>query len=244
MPIKAEAAILEKTIVYQDQATKFEGFLVYDDSLKSPLPGVLVIHDWLGVTDKTKEKAREFAKLGYLAFAVDIYGQGVRPTGAAEAGKLATIYKADRKLYRQRLSQGLAVLAQQAKVEKTKLVAVGYCFGGTGAIELARAGADLKGVVSFHGGLDSPEPALGKKIKAKVLALHGADDPFVKESDLAAFENEMREAKVDWQIIKYGNAVHSFTDKSAGNDASKGAAYNELADKRSWEDMQLFLADL
>ena len=128
-------------------------------------------------------------------------------------------------------------------VNDEKLAAIGYCFGGTSVIELARTGAPILAVVSFHGGLDSPTPADGKNIKAKILALHGADDPFEKPEDLLAFENEMRESKVDWQLIKYGGAVHSFTEKAAGNDNSKGAAYNERADRRAVNDMKDMFAE-
>ena len=129
-------------------------------------------------------------------------------------------------------------------VDPKRVAAIGYCFGGTTVIELARSGAELNGVVSFHGGLDSPTPADGKNIKCPILACHGADDPFEKPEDLAAFEKEMRDAKVDWRLIKYGGAVHAFTQPMAGNDNSKGAAYNEKADKRSWEDMKLFFAEI
>ena len=129
-------------------------------------------------------------------------------------------------------------------MDKSRLGAVGYCFGGTTVIELARNGADIKGIVSFHGGLDSPTPADGKNVKCKVLVCHGADDPFVKAADLAAFEDEMRAANVDWTLIKFGGAVHAFTQPMAGNDNSKGAAYNEKADKRSWAAMKIFFAGI
>jgi dienelactone hydrolase len=129
-------------------------------------------------------------------------------------------------------------------VDSKKLAAIGYCFGGTTVIELARSGADIAGVVSFHGALDSPTPADGRNIKCKVLALHGADDPFVPAIDVAAFEDEMRQAKVDWQIVKYGGAVHGFTDWGAGSDAKSGMAYNEKADRRSWEAMKQLFAEL
>jgi dienelactone hydrolase len=149
----------------------------------------------------------------------------------AEAGK----YKADRKLFRERLVRGLEVLRQQKEVDPSAIIAVGYCFGGTGVIELARAGADVRAVVSFHGGLDSPNPADGKNIKARVLALHGADDPYVKPADVAAFQNEMRANNIDWEMNIYGGAVHGFTDVSVGNDPKAGAAYNPKADRRSFQ---------
>lgn len=243
VPLFSQAALVKKPLEYHLAGKTYEGYIAYDDAVKDKRPGVLVAHDWLGVTDKTKEKVDQLASLGYVAFAVDIYGKGVRPENAEEAGKLASVYKKDRTMLRMRMQQGLKVLRDQPQVDKKRLAVVGYCFGGTAALELARAGADIKDVVTFHGGLDSPKPEDGKKIKAKVLALHGADDPFVPAPDVAAFEDEMRKAHVDWQLIKYGNAVHSFTDKTAGTDNSKGAAYNELADHRSWEAMKQFFKE-
>ena len=142
------------------------------------------------------------------------------------------------------MQAGFEQLKKSRFVDAEKTAAIGYCFGGTTVLELARAGADVDGVVSFHGGLDTPTPDDAKKIKGKVLALHGADDPFVPPAEEQAFEEEMRKAKVDWQLVAYGNSVHSFTDWNAGNDNSKGAAYNEKADKRSWEDMRDFFNEL
>lgn len=235
------AAVKTKTVEYKKGKDTFEGVLVYPDNVKGKVPGILMIHNWMGVSDETKKQATRLAELGYAVFAADIYGKGVRPKNAEEAGKLATTYRGgDRKLFRERLQLGLETLRGQKEVDTSKVLAVGYCFGGTGVIELARAGADVKGVVSFHGGLDSPAPLDGKNIKTKVLALHGADDPYVKAEDLAAFEAEMRENKVDWELVKYGNAVHSFTEVGAGNDNSKGAAYNAAADARSFEAFKSF----
>jgi len=184
------------------------------------------------------------AQLGYVAFCADIYGKGVRPKDPQEAGPLAGKYKSDRQLLRARVNAGLEALRQQPLVDPKRIAAIGYCFGGTTVLELARSGADIAGVVSFHGGLDSPTPADGKNIKCKILVCHGADDPFEKPADLAAFQSELRDAKVDWQLIEYGGAVHAFTQPMAGNDNSKGAAYNEKADKRSWEAMKQFFAEI
>ena len=147
-------------------------------------------------------------------------------------------------LLRSRVLAGLEVLKKHPLTDPKRVAAIGYCFGGTTVLELARAGADVAGVVSFHGGLDSPTPDDGKNIRCKVLALHGGDDPFVAAKDIAAFEDELRKAGVDWQLVSYGGAVHSFTDSNAGNDNSKGAAYNEKADKRSWEAMKNFFAEI
>ena len=238
------AAIHTETVEYKQGDTTLEGFVAYDDASKGPRPGVLVVHQWMGLTDYEKHRAEMLAQLGYVAFCADIYGKGVRPQNTQEAGAQAGKYKNDRPLLRARVNAGLETLRQQPQVDPKRIAAIGYCFGGTTVIELARSGADAAGIVSFHGGLDSPTPADGRNIKSKVLVCHGADDPYTKPEDLAAFEKEMRDSKVDWQLIQYGGAVHSFTQPMAGNDNSKGAAYNEKADKRSWEAMKQFLAEI
>lgn len=238
------AEIKSKTVEYKDGDTTLEGVIVWDDAVKSPRPGVLIVHQWMGVTSYEKHRAEMLAKLGYAAFCADIYGKGIRPKDTKEAGAEATKYKTNRKLLRARVNAGLAELKKSELVDAKRVAAVGYCFGGTTVIELARSGAEVAGVISFHGGLDSPTPADGMNIKCKVLACHGADDPFVQAKDLAAFEDEMRQSKVDWQLVKYGGAVHSFTQKMAGNDNSKGAAYNEKADLRSWEATESFLSEV
>lgn len=242
--IQLPAAIQTKTVEYKQGGTTLEGVVVYDDAVKGPRPGVLVVHQWMGITEYEKTRANMLAKLGYVAFCADIYGKGIHPRDTKEAGAEATKYKTDRALLRARVNAGLAELRKSELVDQKRIAAIGYCFGGTTVLELARSGAELNGVVSFHGGLDSPAPADGKNIKCKVLACHGADDPFVPTKDLAAFESEMRDSKVDWQLISYGGAVHSFTQPMAGNDNSKGAAYNESADRRSWEAMKQFLGEL
>lgn len=239
----AEAALEIKPVDYNNAGKKFEGLVASDSTDPSKKPGILLIHDWMGMSDKVKIQAERLAQLGYIVFAVDVYGKGDAPKNAEEAGKLAGVFKKDRILFRARLQRGLEMLKKQPGVDSKKIAAVGYCFGGTGALELARTGTDIKAVVSFHGGLDSPRPDDGKRVKARVLALHGGDDPFVKPEDLAAFEKEMRDHKIDWQLVKYGGAVHSFTDKTAGTDNSKGAAYNEVADRRSWEAMKQFFTE-
>lgn len=234
-----QAEIAVTAVNYTTGGVTCEGLHVVDNAKTGKLPSVLIIHQWTGVSENEKMRAQMLAELGYNVFVADIYGKGIRPQ-PPEAGKEAGKYKNDRKLYRERLLAGLEQLRKTPQADPTQIVAIGYCFGGTGVIELARSGAMVKGVVSFHGGLDSPTPADGKNIKGKVLALHGADDPFVPAKDLAAFEQEMKDAGVDFKLVQYPGAVHAFTQKAAGNDNSKGAAYNEAADKASWEEMRAF----
>lgn len=237
--LPASAAVQETLVEYKSGDVLCEGIHVVDSAKTGKLQSVLIIHQWTGVSENEKMRARMLAELGYNVFVADIYGKGVRPQ-PPEAGKEAGKYKQDRNLYRTRLLAGLDELRKTPQADSTQIAAIGYCFGGTGVIELARSGALVRGVVSFHGGLDSPTPEDGKNIKGKVLALHGADDPFVPAKDLAAFEQEMKSAGVDFKMVQYPGAVHAFTQVAAGNDNSKGAAYNEAADKASWKEMQRF----
>lgn len=240
-----QAEVQTKVVEYQDGELVLEGFAAWDsDNMNRNVPGILVVHQWMGLTDYEKDRCRQLAKLGYVAFALDIYGKGERPTNPQEAGAAAGRFKNDRELYRKRLKLGLDQLRSQVHVEPEKIAAIGYCFGGTGVLELARSGADIDGIVSFHGGLDSPTPEDGKMIKAKVLICHGANDPFVPAKDIEAMKSEFNQTDVDWQMIYYSGAVHSFTQSTAGNDNSRGAAYNEKADKRSWTAMCSFFEEL
>ena len=241
--LSAPAKIVTQTVAYQHGGVTLEGYLAYDDARAGKQPGVLVVHQWMGLTDYEQNRAVMLAQLGYVAFCADIYGKGVRPQSIKDAGTEATKYKTDRALLRQRVQTGLEQLKGNPRVDSARVAAIGYCFGGTAVIELARSGAALNGVVSFHGGLDSPTPADGKNIQCKVLACHGGDDPFVPAKDLAAFEDEMRAANVDWRLIKYGGAVHSFTQPMADG-SLPGAKYNERADRRSWLDMKNFFAEI
>ncbi len=230
-----------KTIEYKDGDTVLEGAIAYPTHFKSKkLPGLVVVHDWLGLGANTKMRIQQLAELGYIAFAADIYGKGVRPT-QAEAPKIAGLYKGDRKLLRKRINLAVNELLKQPNVDQNRTAAMGYCFGGTTVLELARSGANLKGFITFHGGLDTPTPTDAANIKGEVLVLHGADDPFVTSKDVDAFEKEMKDAKVKWELVKYSGAVHSFTIREAGNDNTKGAAYNKDADEKSWEEMKMFL---
>lgn len=236
----ARAEVVEKTIEYTSAGAVCEGIHVVDNAKTGSLPSVLVVHQWTGVSENEKMRARMLAELGYNVFVADIYGKGIRPPGPPASAKEAGKYKSDRTLYRQRLNDALAELKKLPQTNASKVGAIGYCFGGTGVIELARSGAPVVGVVSFHGGLDSPTPADGKNIKGEVLALHGADDPFVPAADLKAFEDELTAANVKYELVKYPGAVHAFTQKAAGDDPKKGAAYNADADAKSWVAMKAF----
>ncbi|MCA9010158.1 MAG: dienelactone hydrolase family protein [Planctomycetaceae bacterium] len=241
----ARAEIKTQIVEYQDGDVTLEGFVAWDsEKADKAAPGVLVVHQWMGLTDYEKGRCKQLAGLGYVAFALDIYGKGIRPSTMQDAAKQAGIYKQDRDLYRRRLKLGLEQLRGRHEVAKDQIAAIGYCFGGTGVLELARSGAKISGVVSFHGGLDSPQPEAGKNIKAKVLICHGADDPFVPANEIEAFKSELNSAQVDWEMVIYSGAVHSFTQPMAGNDNARGAAYNERADKRSWTAMQAFFDEI
>ncbi len=241
----ASAEIKTQTIEYKQGDAVLEGFLAYDDAVLGKRPAVLVVHTWTGVGDFVRERTAQLAKMGYVAFAPDIYGKGVHPNPPVESGREMKKYTDNRLLLRARVLAGLDVLRANPLTDTGKLLAIGFCFGGTGVLELARSGADVLGIVSFHGGpLTSPTPEDDKNIKGRVLALHGADDPLVPPPEVAAFEKEMRDAKVDWQLVSYGNTVHAFTDPGAGGDNSKGAAYNEKADKRTWIAMQDFFGEI
>lgn len=242
LPVFAE--IRRETIEYRDGDTVLEGVAVYDTAQSGKRPGILVIHQWKGLGDYELKRAEMLAQLGYLAFCADIYGKGIRASNPQDASKLAGTYKSDRPLLRSRVNAGLDRLRQHPLAESTKIAAIGYCFGGTTVLELARSGANVAGVVSFHGGLNTPTPGDARRIKGRILALHGADDPFVPPAEVDAFQKEMRDAGVDWQFVSYGGAVHSFTDWGAGTDASKGAAYHPKADLRSWSAMKSFFAEL
>jgi len=242
--LSARSEIVSKPVEYKQGDTVLEGWSVYDDAIQGKRPAVLVVHQWKGLGDYEKKRAEMLARLGYNVFAADVYGKGIRPQTPQAAGAEAGKYKNDRTLLRARVRAGLDVLMSHELTDPKRIAAIGYCFGGTTVLELARSGAEIAGVVSFHGGLGSPTPGDARNTKARVLVLHGADDPTVPPKEVAGFEDEMRQGGVDWQLVAYGGAVHSFTDWNAGNDNSKGAAYNERADRRSWEAMQQFFAEL
>jgi dienelactone hydrolase len=241
----ASAKLVTQPVDYADEkGTALHGYVVYDDSTSGKRPGVLVIHDWRGLTDYTKKRCDMLAELGYIAFAADIYGKDLSKQGPPEWMKEITIYKSDRALYRERARAAYNAFIKQSQVDTSRIAAIGYCFGGTGVIEMARDGLPLCGVVSFHGGLDSRPLSDGATFKARVLALCGADDPYEKPEDMQAFEQQLRDNNVDYQIVSYGHAVHAFTDPGVDALNQNGAKYNAPADKRSWQAMRDFFTEI
>ena len=232
------AAIKTKTIEYEYDGTKLIGFLAYDDAAKEKRPGVLVVHEWWGLNDYAKQRAEELAKLGYVAFCVDMYGDGKTTDHPMEAGKFATAVRQNLKTWQGRATAGLKVLTAQEQVDPTRLAAIGYCFGGSTALELAYTGADLKAVATFHAALPTPTEAQAKAIKAKVVVAHGADDKFIKDEDIAKFKSALDKADVKLQFDSYPGAVHSFTVKEVDEKKLPGMAYNKNADEKSWVEMQ------
>jgi dienelactone hydrolase len=237
------AAMKTQTVEYKQGNTTLKGYLAYDDAQAGKRPGVVVYPEWWGLTEYPQWRAQELAKLGYVAFVADMYGEGKTTQDAKQAGAWMTPIKQDRALMRARAQAALEQLKAQPNVDGSKLAAIGYCFGGTTALELARSGAPLLGVVSFHGNLDTPDAA-SDQIHAKILACTGGADQFVSPKEVEAFKKEMEAAHADWQLITYGGAHHAFTNPKADQFKIPNIAYNAEADHRSWAAMQLFFAEI
>ena len=228
------ARIATSRVAYDHDGTELEGYLALDESLDAPRPAVLILHDWTGEGEYSQVRAQMLARLGYVALVADLYGRDIRPTGddaAAEAGK----YYGDRPLLRARVAAGFDELAAHPAVDASRIAVIGYCFGGSAALEFARTGADVRGIVSFHGGLTAHDPADADAIRASLLILTGASDPVVPDEAVLAFQNELRTAPhVDWELTSYSGAPHAFTLPESG-------AYRPVADARSWRSLLNFL---
>lgn len=241
--VSVPAAVTNRTVLYQDGETVLEGQLVWDDARPAPMPGLLMFHQWGGWGDYELMRARGLAEDGYAVFVADVYGQGVRPATTQERMVEATKYRSDRPLMRGRARAALDAFRAQG-LELGPVAALGYCFGGTVALEMARDRADIAAVVSLHGALATDHPAAAGSLAGfPILVLHGGDDPYVPDDEVAGFRAEMRQAKADWQIVEYGGAGHSFTDPGAGTDVTKGAAYNEAVCRQALRAQDAFLAD-
>jgi dienelactone hydrolase len=238
----ASAKLRTKVVEYKDGDAVLEGYAAWDDGFKDKRPGILVAHEWWGHGPYARRRVEMLAKQGYTAFALDMYGKGVYAKDHETAGKLSGAFFSDRAAMRNRAVKGLEELKKLPFVDPANLAAIGYCFGGTTVLELARMGADLKGVASFHGALASPTPATSSP-KAKIIVFQGGDDKMTM-AQVQGFEDEMNAAKADWQLVTYGGAVHSFTVAEAGNDPSSGMAYNKAADERSWRSLLEFFTDI
>ena len=232
-----------KPVKYTEGSQQLNGLFIKSAKKSGNNPGILLLPAWLGIDNASKGIAEELAKLGYNVFIADIYGEGNYPKNTSEAGKQAGFYKTNFEAYQKRIDAALKELVKSG-ANADNIVAIGFCFGGTGVLEAARGHLNVKGIASFHGGLGKDASRKTETIDAKVLICHGADDPFVPKEEIASFQQEMRDAKADWQMIYYANSVHSFTNPEAGSDNSKGAAYNALAAKRSFEHLQLFLNEV
>jgi dienelactone hydrolase len=241
---QVQADIRMQTVEYKDGDNVLKGYLAYDDATEDFRPGVVIFPEWWGVTDYPKHRADQLAKMGYVAFVGDIYGNGETTDDPKKAGALAGPFLTDRKSMRRRSQLALDTLLSQKYVDKSRVAAIGYCFGGTCALELARAGAPLSGVVSFHGGLGRTADEGPDKITAKILICHGGADPLVPPPVLADFEAEMVETGTNYQINIYSGAKHAFTNPASDSHHIPGIGYNQQADRRSWSAMKDFFEEI
>jgi dienelactone hydrolase len=240
----AEPKIVGRTVEYSAQGVVMQGYLAYDENIKGKRPGVLVVHEWWGLNDYARKRARMLAELGYTALAVDMYGGGKQAMHPDDAKAFSSELMKNFDFAKARFMAAMDFLKQQASVDPTRLAAIGYCMGGGVVLNMARQGVDLKGVASFHGSLTAVKPAQPGSVKANVLVLHGADDKFISPEQIEAFKQEMKSAGVDFRFISYPGAVHTFTNPEAdelGKKYNMPIAYNAQADKKSWDELKKFL---
>lgn len=235
----ANAALVDTPLPFTIDGTEYASVLIHDDA-KPAARSILLVPNWMGINEANLKQARLIAGMGYTVYVVDMYGKTVRPQNAEEAGKAAGGVKGNPQALRARINSALGTLTTQDKVavDPKRIGAIGFCFGGTVALELARSGAAIAGAVSFHGNLGASQPASADALKAKLLVLHGADDPWVPATEVDGFEAEMRAAKADWQVVSFGNAVHSFTDVDANMPGQ--AQYNADVARRAYAMMNDF----
>jgi len=240
----AEEGVDKQRVTYTLGELEMVGYLTGPTGDERGRPGVVVVHEWWGLNSHAKHQADRLADAGYVVLAADMYGGGRTTESVEEAGRWAGAVRQDPQVMRQRVAAAVETLRRDPRVDARRIAVIGYCFGGTVALELARSGADVAGVVSFHGGLATTLPAQPDALRARVLVLHGADDPMVPPEQVAAFEQEMRNAKADWTLVSYGGAVHSFTNPKADELNIPGVAYHRLADQRSWQHMIVFFDEI
>lgn len=246
--VAAQAAVKEEPVTYKDGDTTMKGFIVYDDAQKGRRPGVIVIHEWWGITKHTRDEARKLAGQGYTAFVADMYGDAKTADNPKDAGALSGAVRKNPAAMQSRFDAARSTLAKHSTVDAKRIGAIGFCFGGSVVLDMARTGRDLAGVAAFHAGLGaSGDKAAPGKVKAKVLVLNGADDPFIKPDSVDAFKKEMEEAKVDYRYVNYPGAVHAFTNPEAtakGKQFNLPLAYQAEADQQSKAEMAKFFKGL
>jgi dienelactone hydrolase len=230
-------------VEYDDNGTILEGYLSINSEHASKKPVIIVAHDWSGKNNFSCGKADHFASLGYIGFALDMYGKGKLGTTKEEKSALIQPLLADRSLLLSRITAALEIVKKLPDADTSKIAAIGFCFGGLCVLDLARSGADIAGAVSIHGLLNSPEKSVNKRISAKILAMHGYDDPMVTPDKVMEFCDEMTQAEADWQFNMYGNTLHAFTNPEA-NDPGFGTVYSKAADARSWQAMLSFFNEI
>ncbi len=240
----AQAKVVTKSVTYQHDNVVLEGFLAFDDSIKEKQPGILVVHEWWGLNDYARKRAEQLAGMGYVAFALDMYGKGKVTNHPQEAAAWTKQITSNVEYWGQRALEGLKVLQKDPGTDINRIAAIGYCFGGATVQQLAYLGADLKGVVSFHGSPLVPTEEQTKKVKAKILICHGAADPMVKAEVIQNYINGMEKCVLDWQMIFYGGAMHSFTNPGADKAGIDGVKYSKPADQRSWNHMKNFFREI
>ncbi len=240
----AEAKVIGKDVEYSAGGTTLKGYLAYDSALKDKHPGVLVVHEWWGLNDYVRRRARMLAGLGYVALAVDMYGEGKQADNPTDAGRMSSEVYKNFDTAKERFTAAEDYLKKQPTVDTGRIAAIGYCFGGGILLNIARQGTDLKDIVSFHGNLTALKPAEPGTIKTKLLVLHGADDKFVTPEQVEAFKKEMTDAGADYKFIAYAGATHAFSNPDSTANGKKfniPIAYNAKADKESWQEMKKFL---
>ena len=230
----------EKYVEFQHEGDTLEAYLAVDENRPTPLPGIMISHTWRGRSDFECDKARALAALGFVGFAVDMYGKGVLGQSPDESAALMQPFMDDRAKLQGRMTAALNALKAQEEVDTNNIVAMGYCFGGLCVLDLARTGIDIAGVASFHGLLQPPGNTNGQGIQSKVLILHGNDDPMAPTEHVVEIQKELTAAGADWQLHSYGNTMHAFTNPQA-NDPDFGTVYSEQADRRSWRTFMQFL---
>ncbi|MCG8312109.1 MAG: dienelactone hydrolase family protein [Pseudomonadales bacterium] len=241
------AQVVTETVEYVMDGQAFTGLFAYDDSTEQKRPGVVVVHEWWGANDYAHKRAKDLAKEGYVAFAIDMYGTGKVADHPKQAKLFMTETMEKMPVAEKRFRKGKEILSQHPRVIKDKIAAIGYCFGGGIVLHMARTGEELKGVASFHGSLGAKTEAKPGDVKAKIRVYNGAKDPFVPEEQIAAFKDEMNQLKADYEVINYSNATHSFTNPGAdavGKKFDMPLAYDAAADRESWQSMLEFFAEI